>query len=145
MRGAAFDAQHLHFEIFDEVVLAFRDEFLVKSDRLVGFGIHEVIPLMVGVAELQLLPVHIDGVHLFRRGKSDIGGLAGADVADDALHERTEVTGSAMLDVEDDGRISIVADCHAFAEVVCCCHERRSLIAQVIPLGKTGIETQISA
>ena len=100
------------------------DEFFVQGDGLVVFGIHEVVALVVGVAEFQLLAVHVHRIHFFRRGKPDVGGLAGADVTDDALHEGAQVAGGAVLDIEDDGRISIVTDCHAFAEIICCCHVR---------------------
>jgi hypothetical protein len=52
------------------------------------------------------------------RGKADVGGFAGADVADDALHERAEVARRAVVDFKNDGGVSVVADGHSFAEII---------------------------
>jgi hypothetical protein len=77
---------------------------------------------MIGVTELQLLAVHINKVNLLGRGKPDVRRFAGSNVTDNALDKCAEIAGCAVLNVENDGRIAVVTDRHAFAEVVCCCH-----------------------
>ena len=124
LRRAAFDAEHVHFEILDEIIFRVRKQRFVERDGLIRFRIHEVIALMIFVAEFQLLPLHIDRFHLVGGAETDVGGFAGGDVANDDLHERAEVSGRAVHDFEDDGRVRVVADCHAFAEIVCECHKK---------------------
>ena len=91
-----------------------------------------MVALMVAVAELKGLALDVNNVHFFRRRKADIGGFAGSDVADDALHESAKIARRAVLDFENYGRVSVVADSHSFAEVVCCWHKiKRQTIGRI--------------
>lgn len=114
----AFDAEDFDFQIFDQILLGVADEGLVESDCLVGGWVHEMVTLMVAVAEFERLAVHIHHIDLLGRGEADIGGFAGSDVADDALNKSAEVSGRAVVDVENDGWVSVVADGHSFAEII---------------------------
>jgi hypothetical protein len=40
------------------------------------------------------------------------------------LDKGAQIAGSAVLDFKDDGRISVVTDGHAFAEIICESHWR---------------------
>jgi hypothetical protein len=65
---------------------------------------------------------HID---LLGGGKSNIGRFTGSDVADDALNKSAKVSGRAVVDVENDGWVSVVADGHSFAEIIGSWHRFR--------------------
>ena len=82
---------------------------------------------MIFVRELEFFAFDIDGVHFVGGAEADIGAFTGADVADDCLDESPEVSWGTVHDFEDDGGVTIVANAHAFAEIVCGSHwEMRS-------------------
>ena len=82
-----------------------------------------MVALVVAVAELKGLALHVNNVHFFGRGKPDIGRLAGSDIADNALHKSAQVARCAVLNFKNYGRVSVIADSHSFAEIVCCWHK----------------------
>ena len=71
-----FDAEHLHLQVLNEVVLGVRHEVPLKRDRIVGIRIDEMVTLRIAVAELQLLAVHIDEIDLLGRRKPHVGRLS---------------------------------------------------------------------
>jgi hypothetical protein len=73
---------------------------------------------MVAVAEFERLAVYIHDIHFFCGGEADISRFTGSDVADDALNKSAKVSGRAVVDVENDGWVSVVADGHSFAEII---------------------------
>ena len=81
-----------------------------------------MVALMIAVAELQGLAVDIDHIDFFRGGKTDVGRFSGSDVTNNTLNESAKVSGCAVVDVENDGWVSVVADRHPFAEIIGCGH-----------------------
>jgi hypothetical protein len=77
-----------------------------------------MVALMVAVAEFKRLAVYIHDIHFFCGGETDISRFTGSDVTDDALNKSAEVAGCAVVDVENDGWVSVVADGHSFAEII---------------------------
>ena len=77
-----------------------------------------MVALMVAVAEFKRLAVYIHDIHFFCGGEADISRFAGSDIADDALNKSAKVSGRAVVDVENDGWVSVVADGHSFAEII---------------------------
>jgi len=77
-----------------------------------------MVALMVAVAELKRLAVYIHDIHFFCGREADIGRFTGSDVADDTLNKSAKVSGRAVVDVENDGWVSVVADGHSFAEII---------------------------
>lgn len=115
---AALDAEDFDLEIFDQVLFGIADQGFIERDRLVGGRIHEMVALMIAVAELEGLAVHLDDIDLFSGRKTDVCRLAGSNVSNDALNKCAEVARSAVMDVENDGRVSVVTDGHSFAEII---------------------------
>ena len=120
---ATFDAKDFDFEILDEILFRVSNEFFVQRDRLIGRGIHEMVAMMVTVAELEWLALNVHHIYLFSRREPDIGRLARSDIPDNALHECTEIAGCAMLNFKNNGWISVVTDGHPFAKIVGCWHK----------------------
>ena len=77
-----------------------------------------MVTLMVAVAEFKWLTVYVHDIHFFCGGEADISRFTGPDVADDALNKSAKVSGRAVVDVENDGGVSVVADGHSFAEII---------------------------
>lgn len=124
--GAAFNAEDFNLQIFDEILLGITNERLVECDCLISGGIHEMVALMVAVAEFKRLAVYIHDIHFFCGGEANIGRFTSSDVADDALNKRAKVSGRAVVDVENDGWVSVVADGHSFAEIIGGWHKLRA-------------------
>jgi hypothetical protein len=77
-----------------------------------------MVTLVVAVAEFKRLAVDIHYIDLLSGGETDISRFTGSDVTDDALNKGAEVAGRAVVDVENDGWVSVVADGHSFAEII---------------------------
>ena len=94
---------------------------VASTERLRALGIE-----VRDANEVERLAVYIDDIHFFCGGEADIGRFTGSDVADDALNKSAKVSGRAVVNVENDGWVSVVTDSHSFAEIISSGHKVRS-------------------
>src|SRR3977135_1904071 len=77
----------------------------------------------VPVTELDRRAIEIDQLDFVRRTEAHIGALAGADVTNDRLDERAQISRRAMIDFENNGGVAIVFYRHSFSEIVSSGHK----------------------
>lgn len=123
LNGLVIDEGHDDGGVLDQVTLSVAHDLGHHRHGLEGLGIGEHIVIPVHVAELHLASLHRDHFDLLRGAETHVGGLAGADAPQRCLHECAEVSGSAVLAVQDDGDVAVVTDRHAFSQVVCGSHK----------------------
>jgi hypothetical protein len=101
--------------IFNQVIFDVAQDFRREGGGLVGFRIGKNEIITVFVTEIHLPRHHRDDFDLLRRAEADIRSLAGFDAAKAGLDKGAEIARSAVLRVQDNGNIAVVADSHAFA------------------------------
>lgn len=101
--------------IFNQVIFDVAQNFRREGGGFVGFRVGKNEIITVFVAEIHLPRHHGDDFNLFGRAEADIRSLAGFDAAKAGLDKGAEVARSAVLRVQDNGNIAVVADSHAFA------------------------------
>ena len=116
--------ENLHREIFDKIIFGIADQILLQRDCVIRFRVHEMIAVVIFVAEFELFSLDIDQLHFVGRAKANISAFAGVDVADDGLHEGAQISGRAMMHLEHNGGVAVVRNRHSFAEIVGCGHGR---------------------
>jgi hypothetical protein len=120
--GFAFGVEDLDRQIFDEIIFRLAEEIVLKRHRVVRLRIHEMISVVVLVTELERRAIDVDQLHFIGRAETDVGALAGIDVANDGLDKRAQISRRAMMHVEDNGGVAIVFYRLSFAEIVRGCH-----------------------
>src|SRR6266498_4532316 len=114
----AFGTENLHRQVFHQIIFRLADQVFLQRDRVVRLRIHEMIAVAVLVTELERFSLDLDQFHLVRRTESDIGALAGVDVANDRLDERAQIPRRAMMHFEHNGGVAIVFYGHSSAKIV---------------------------
>ena len=110
--------ENLHGKVFDKVIIGVADQIFRERDRVVRLRIHEMIAVAILIRKFELFPLDLDQLDFVGGTKADIGAFAGVDVADDGLHERSQIPRRAMMDFKHNGGIAIVFDGHSSAQIV---------------------------
>ena len=81
-----------------------------------------MIAVVVLVAEFERGAVNINQLDLVGGTETDIGALAGIDVANDGLDKGAQISRGTMVHFQDNGSIAVIFNCHSFSEIVCRSH-----------------------
>jgi hypothetical protein len=74
-----------------------------------------MIAVAILVRKFELFSLDIDQLDLIGGTEADVGAFAGVDVADDGLHEGSQIPRRAMMNFKHNGGIAIVFDGHSSA------------------------------
>jgi hypothetical protein len=88
-----------------------------------------MVSVAVLVTEFELFSLDLHKLHLVSRTKANIGALAGVDVTNDGLDERSQISRRAMMDFEHNSRVAIVFYGHSSAKIVGCRHDFYEVIS----------------
>ena len=107
---------------------AFTQDALVNGGELVGFGVHEVVQIAVGIAVFHVLAVYKCIFKLFGGVKGCFSHAAGDDVSHFGAHKGGTLAGLYVLKFDYLHYLAIHLKGNAISEFACCYHNRSSCI-----------------
>ena len=111
--GFALDKENFTNHIGRKKLLHILNQFWGKSKVFVIFGIHKGVTRVVVVAELPLIPGHIDRFEALVGGEAMVGGLARTKGTEHGLDESAFISRGSVRDPHDDVDVPVFADGHS--------------------------------